>query len=103
MQKTSYERRISDWMSDVCSPDLDIPHAGQTQHDDDALVAELFERPAGWDGHHRHQSRKQQRRSKIERVAELHLAGACLCIARAKRKQCQIGRASCREREYTYV
>src|SRR3546814_7917078 len=27
-QKTAYEMRISDWSSDVCSSDLDDPHAG---------------------------------------------------------------------------
>src|SRR3546814_2331106 len=28
-QKTAYELRIRDWMSNVCSPDLDAGHGGQ--------------------------------------------------------------------------
>src|SRR3546814_9522404 len=28
-QKTAYEMRISDWSSDVCSSDLQLPHGGE--------------------------------------------------------------------------
>src|SRR3546814_4791499 len=30
MQKTEYERRISDWISDVCSSDLVLPAFGES-------------------------------------------------------------------------
>src|SRR3546814_19838508 len=32
-QKTAYDRRTSDWSSDVCSSDLSLPRHGHSSHD----------------------------------------------------------------------
>src|SRR3546814_5113635 len=48
-QKTAYEMRISDWISDVCSSDLGIRAAGSSQ----GPLAEQAGRPEDQDqGHH---------------------------------------------------
>src|SRR3546814_10557788 len=86
-QKTAYDMRISDWSSDVCSPDL---HAGRAQAEAHAGLAAI-----------------------IHQVAEAHLGA----YPRHRPHEifdhpvrvgmvdveAEIGRASCRERVCKYV
>src|SRR3546814_1688641 len=95
-QKTSYEMRISDWSSDVCSSDLlAAEHPLRIeQHGDDphrllrvvAAVAQRIERG----------------RDELELAIALVDAERAELQARPRHAQ-QIGRASCRERECQYV
>src|SRR3546814_1414180 len=88
-RETSYEMRISDWSSDVCSSDLDnFPRV---------TVAV---------------SREQVRRSKRTAAAERYRAEAGVSRAQAEGLErrierdvtlARIGRASCRERVCQYV
>src|SRR3546814_2283784 len=87
-QKTAYEMRISDWSSDVCSPDLlrvatePVPRAGRGRRP---------QRAAEWRPPHRPCM-------ECERDA-----GCDLCGRSHPRWLWQIGRASCRERVCQYV
>src|SRR3546814_4010979 len=77
-QKTAYERRISDWSSDVCSSDL----VGQ-QPEKNVFVAQeaiTRKRIGGRQGH-------RQGNDRVEGYVN----------------QAEIGRASCRERVCQYV
>src|SRR3546814_7676190 len=54
-QKTSYEMRISDWSSDVCSSDLACARCYRNRLDldgaaDDRAIRVIEERPAGAEG-----------------------------------------------------
>src|SRR3546814_10161798 len=85
-QKTAYEMRISDWSSDVCSSDLSSSGA-KTE-----IPCSEGERCSDGEVH--------SARSNVELIpnAQSHSsAGRCPL------KQCQIGRASCRERVCQYV
>src|SRR3546814_10576199 len=78
-QKTAYEMRISDWSSDVCSSDLLTSlETGHLLHLGDLV---------------------QFRAHTLENLGAELLVGH-LAAAEA---QCEIGRASCRERECQYV
>src|SRR3546814_17860440 len=81
--------RISDWSSDVCSPDLDLDHRLPR------ISVEPGGRPRLWRGRH---PLSRARRRRLSPVPHLH-AG----IAPAGRSLRQIGRASCRERVCQYV
>src|SRR3546814_4378362 len=73
-QKTSYEMRISDWSSDVCSSDL-------VDLDRQSRIARRLD-PAQRDG---------------------QIADACDMAERRRIERVEIGRASCRERVCQYV
>src|SRR3546814_5022430 len=102
-QKTAYERRISDWSSDVCSSDLHffdrrragaergrkIGFVGADAHPLDGFDDRFHADLAG--GADRHQ------------VARLFEAPADCMLARAARAAAvEIGRASCRARGCPY-
>src|SRR3546814_1912850 len=97
-QKTAYEMRISDWSSDVCSSDLRIGlgrrqclarHAALRHR----LLHRLDDRPAGAPVEYEEfaaLARLDQRRDHLSvAVGQVDEAG-------------EIGRASCRERVWTY-
>src|SRR3546814_12694496 len=98
-QKTAYEMRISDWSSDVCSSDLPRltgvparvqyppPATAIVRRDRDRTRARAARRP--WRAAGMGQSR----------------AAAAVAIVRAAvdHRHGEIGRASCRERVWTYV
>src|SRR3546814_19344903 len=96
-QKTSYEMRISDWSSDVCSSDLC----------DSAQKVHVGARRVPVDRHHRHLSQDQRIcRADGGTGADKSLAGAmgALCLLLrlllldVPDAREEIGRASCRER-----
>src|SRR3546814_4361108 len=99
-QKTAYEMRISDWSSDVCSSDLEIPNV---KIDKEALelAVELMERKAG------KFEPEKLKDEYAEAVWELinakieHRAPEIVTPAPTGAKK--IGRASCRERVCQYV
>src|SRR3546814_1783559 len=86
-QKTAYEMRISDWSSDVCSSDLAY-----------ARDRNVFGRPIG---------QNQGVQFPIAR-AYIQVSAASEMVDKAARMfdegfNCEIGRASCRERVCQYV
>src|SRR3546814_5103341 len=84
-QKTAYERRISDWSSDVCSSDL----ARKIMICCHAARAQCDRRATGRGVSHMQQS--------------LDMPTADLRDQRRAQREHQIGRASCRERVCQYV
>src|SRR3546814_2482686 len=96
-QKTAYEMRISDWISDVCSSDLII-----------ALARPLIDGGVGGDRHDLAAHRSVDRRIISGHVDPRLLLGADEGdVFRGDlgldRQIVQIGRASCRERVGTNV
>src|SRR3546814_3714255 len=85
-QKTAYEMRISDWSSDVCSSDLHrrllFDHWGVTDAQAAVLLGDIAVRT--------YQRWKQGEYGRWN-------------VDLAARLSNQVGRASCRERECTYV
>src|SRR3546814_19708824 len=99
-QETAYEMRISDWSSDVCSSDLDVPAAGREIGARDEEGGRAFAalhrgvegagregQGQGRDGYRegrrpRHRQEYRRRRAPVQR---------------------EIGRASCRESVCQYV
>src|SRR3546814_17897461 len=68
-QKTAYEMRISDWSSDVCSSDLELPGAaGRLQ----VRLARCHEADVERDGHVRSQPLDAAR---LDGAQQLHLQG----------------------------
>src|SRR3546814_3048620 len=93
-QKTAYERRISDWSSDVCSSDLSRVASGTAA----VIAAELNARVAVIDAALMQPGLPPQRQSELwrERVRVLRAFTGF-------ESNRQIGRASCRERVCQYV
>src|SRR3546814_1339536 len=86
-QKTAYEMRISDWSSDVCSSDLGDAEKRQYEEQPE----ELHQRRGAaedLDIGHRQPAHRQ-------RAVELGEGGD---DGEEDRDECEIGRASCRER-----
>src|SRR3546814_7735565 len=100
-QKTAYEMRMSDWSSDVCSSDLpiiviakaDVP--GATDEELLATNQLIRFRRVAW-GFGRMIDRELTRRG-IETRSHMEVDSLEAIFSLA------IGRASCRERECTYV
>src|SRR3546814_8242777 len=94
-QKTAYERRISDWSSDVCSSDLRLPQARQTEDEHRGVGDEVgVLEPADRVGAHRRPGEQLE----AHRNADHGRAGA----DRERMQPAEIGRASCRERVCQY-
>src|SRR3546814_1822976 len=94
-QTTAYERRISDWSSDVCSSDL--PRRAVEREGIAQPVARRGERS-------RRPLAQRQRRAAVAHRADAEIER----LWRARRyppfdEQRKIGRASCRERVCQYV
>src|SRR3546814_6210296 len=91
--KTAYEMRISDWSSDVCSSDLLIVYARLAN----------AERRIRIDASELAHSRRERAklRSNLTRLQTRDPDTGL--FNRSHFNQYQIGRASCRERECTYV
>src|SRR3546814_7409211 len=89
-QKTAYERRISDWSSDVCSSDLvgDVTRADIAAEIDELVSVVIADRIVAADIHVEETARKKGRRPVAHQVGR----------EGAGRTVTQIGRASCRER-----
>src|SRR3546814_7473913 len=87
-RKTAYEVRISDWSSDVCSPDLRRAHCVLMPSDGLAQFPALADRH-GEKGVMGDEDARLFRRDRRE--------------AGAKHVHLEIGRASCRERVCQYV
>src|SRR3546814_3666981 len=90
-QKTAYEMRISDWSSDVCSSDLVVGGWGQGC----TLLVRRCPEPAGaatTSDNRGHGGRDQQRGGDRLERGDTGVA-----------PDCEIGRASCRERVCQYV
>src|SRR3546814_9093525 len=104
-QKTAYERRISDWSSDVCSSDLrdfeTTAHGRAVDRGDHGLVEIEAAGEAGEPGQGRRKTlaagHRRGREFQVVAGAERTLAGA------GDDGHPQIGRASCRERVCQYV
>src|SRR3546814_9368785 len=86
-QKTAYEMRISDWSSDVCSSDLDLPTA---------LLRDMV---YGATEHHSWNYVCGRGALDIDTLADQITSILCDGISRAG----EIGRASCRDRVCQYV
>src|SRR3546814_17984426 len=108
-QKTAYEMRISDWSSDVCSSDVVEQHQARRAHAD-PLVGRLHELP----GERRPEGGRRigddlLRRSQIEEIGRARVVAAprrnVVRIGNSDvvARHHEIGRASCRERVWTYV
>src|SRR3546814_10473362 len=82
-QKTAYERRISDWSSDVCSSDLKAERDGLSERFKSAVTDLAAEAEA-------------------RKAADIRLA-ALLSEQKARDAAHEIGRASWRERWCQYV
>src|SRR3546814_6507960 len=99
-QKTAYERRISDWSSDVCSSDLHQLSATATEarecSESDAGIGVAGARLMGQRG-----SRMQQNAAARSSLSLLTWNIWFDLLAREHRWE--IGRASCRERVCQYV
>src|SRR3546814_14682253 len=80
--------RISDWSSDVCSSDLEMPTLS-------ALHRRQWHRHLGYRVHHG----RERRTLYLRRQYQHQLQQRC----RGGRRAIQIGRASCRERVCQYV
>src|SRR3546814_5588882 len=92
-QKTAYEMRISDWSSDVCSSDL--------RH---AAVAILRQRAEQAFGRARGADRLPQIHHRLPEIARARIRRDRLGgVPNRAPRGGQIGRASCRERVWTYV
>src|SRR3546814_4475150 len=95
-QKTAYEVRISDWSSDVCSSDLDLPDVADVI-DPFATEQELADsRQQLEDGRAQLDAGRAQAESGQQQI---DAGRAQLDAAQAQ----PIGRASCRERVGQYV
>src|SRR3546814_2225390 len=86
-QKTAYEMRISDWSSDVCSSDLSLSSECTELHDLNDVA---------------------DRRRAVEALGgipgqPLGLGSGLQVATGEVQPQCEIGRASCRERVCQYV
>src|SRR3546814_4812952 len=102
MQKTAYERRISDWSSDVCSSDLQlfmaaIEHELAVVHGvAPAAVGPVHgELPAQLAGHPGIVG--------VEKGDDLAFGRIDAGVARRRAAAVEIGSASCRERVCQYV
>src|SRR3546814_6798054 len=84
--KTSYEMRISDWSSDVCSSDLALGLRPVVKHEAGHLHAGLVELDGGG--------------RRLDQLVHRRLAALDRTDVELGRK---IGRASCRERVCQYV
>src|SRR3546814_6342622 len=93
-QKTSYEMRISDWSSDVCSSDLSV-FVSPLDAKIPAIMESVFyiAEPATND------SLKQQFRDDLSAFRHDRNAADALDTSTTE----EIGRASCRERVWQYV
>src|SRR3546814_10783997 len=88
-QKTAYDMRISDWSSDVCSSDLEIPFTFTVLDSD---VVNAFALPGGY---------IYVTRGLLALAnSEAEMAGV---LAHEISHVTEIGRASCRERVCQYV
>src|SRR3546814_3138325 len=102
-QKTAYERRISDWSSDVCSSDLD-PAPGRLgsqarDHVDDLARALVLERPLD-----EVEARPDDAQLGVEELLRLHQdVLPHPDLADVVEDGREIGRESCRERVWQYV
>src|SRR3546814_4426122 len=85
-QKTAYEMRISDWSSDVCSSDLEIPYRRPAVSTGTGAQEQKNERPS-----------EEPRIRRVRRPTWLHRRHRRRLRARP------IGRASCRERVCQHV
>src|SRR3546814_1166630 len=86
-QKTAYERRISDWSSDVCSSDLAVVHA---PHDPRVQMSTSWTMPTGSD------------EGESAPSPDEFLQGAT-APGKSRLLIVEIGRASCRDSVCQYV
>src|SRR3546814_14220067 len=117
-QKTAYERRISDWSSDVCSSDLKswlVDHRAARHVDEHAFGSERVEhravhdlvggRPAGADGDEIVAVARHLNQIRIEALGNVLLSAAVIGDLHVEDRTLagEIGRAGGREKGCKYV
>src|SRR3546814_5537085 len=74
-QKTAYDMRISDWSSDVCSSDLDVPKGKRNQQPAADMDAELD--PAAPRALQIETMRAECAEEEPEQISKAHRSAAC--------------------------